>query len=296
MAYPTQPSFLAEQVASARYFFLDLNPPKKAQLVVTCGGVENCLPDYHVARDTFAYYSVELVASGHGEILLANQRHSIAPGAAFCYGPGVRHEIIADPNDPPTKYFIDFAGRNSRTLLKQAGLLHDNHYGRCMNAHPHMLVNLLEMMIDVGISEAGNRKATCAKLLEVLMLRVADAAPPVSHSRQQDRAYANYRRCRQIVQDQYQQIDTLEDLAEACNISAAYLCRLFRRFGAPSPYQLLMQTKMNFAANMLLRTDKLIKDVAMEIGFPDPYHFSRAFKSIIGLGPQAFRASHLRPE
>jgi AraC-like DNA-binding protein len=33
----------------------------------------------------------------------------------------------------------------------------------------------------------------------------------------------------------------------------------------------------------------LVKQVAAELGFDDPFHFSRAFKNIFGLSPEAFR-------
>jgi AraC-like DNA-binding protein len=33
----------------------------------------------------------------------------------------------------------------------------------------------------------------------------------------------------------------------------------------------------------------LIKQVAEQTGFSDPFHFSRAFKSVFGLSPDAFR-------
>jgi AraC-like DNA-binding protein len=46
---------------------------------------------------------------------------------------------------------------------------------------------------------------------------------------------------------------------------------------------------MNLAAERLQTPDVLIKEVAVELGFHDPFHFSRAFKSIFGLSPEAFR-------
>jgi AraC family transcriptional activator of pobA len=43
------------------------------------------------------------------------------------------------------------------------------------------------------------------------------------------------------------------------------------------------------AARALQRNDTLIKQVAFELGFADPFHFSRAFKKVFGLSPAAFR-------
>jgi len=50
-----------------------------------------------------------------------------------------------------------------------------------------------------------------------------------------------------------------------------------------------MQLKMSAAAVRLQREDKLVKQIAYELGFSAPFHFSRAFKKVFGLSPAAFR-------
>ena len=42
---------------------------------------------------------------------------------------------------------------------------------------------------------------------------------------------------------------------------------------------------MNLAAEWLQQPDALVKQVAERAGFSDPFHFSRAFKSVLGLSP-----------
>jgi AraC family transcriptional regulator len=46
---------------------------------------------------------------------------------------------------------------------------------------------------------------------------------------------------------------------------------------------------MNHAAEVLREPGALVKQVAEEVGFASPFHFSRAFKSALGLSPEAFR-------
>jgi AraC-like DNA-binding protein len=45
---------------------------------------------------------------------------------------------------------------------------------------------------------------------------------------------------------------------------------------------------MNRAADLLLNSGKLVKQVAEELRFADAYHFSRAFKKVHGLSPVQF--------
>lgn len=46
-----------------------------------------------------------------------------------------------------------------------------------------------------------------------------------------------------------------------------------------SPDQYLLRLKMNFAAELLQQPGARIKQVAEQVGFGDPFHFSRASKA-----------------
>jgi AraC-like DNA-binding protein len=102
-------------------------------------------------------------------------------------------------------------------------------------------------------------------------------------------AFTTYQRCRRHIQANCEQLRSVAEIARQCHIDAAYLCRLFQRFDHQTPYQLLMRTKMNAAAGRLQDPDVLVKQVALEMMFDDAGHFSRAFKSVFGLSPEAFR-------
>jgi AraC-like DNA-binding protein len=55
-----------------------------------------------------------------------------------------------------------------------------------------------------------------------------------------------------------------------------------------TPYRFLMRLKMSHAASLLLNPDALVKEVAYELDFSDPFHFSRSFKSVYGVSPERF--------
>jgi AraC-like DNA-binding protein len=65
---------------------------------------------------------------------------------------------------------------------------------------------------------------------------------------------------------------------------------LFRRFSGQTPYQYLLRRKLEAAAARLSEPGALVKEVALEAGFSDPFHFSRVFKRVFGVAPSVFRA------
>jgi hypothetical protein len=118
----SQPASFSRQVKYVRSFYLDLAPPPDTPLTVVSGGFERCHPDYVIDRATFQYLGLEFVASGTGTLSLAGQEVALTPGLVFCYSPGVAHRIVADRDNPPSKYFVDFAGTDAIDRLQECRL------------------------------------------------------------------------------------------------------------------------------------------------------------------------------
>ena len=280
----TQP-FFSTQVASASYFHQTLTPSEHDDLVVVCGGRERCLPDYAVRRDDFRYCSIEFVVSGRGDLFLGATRHALRPGVAFCYGPGKPHAITADRDAPMVKLFVDFAGTGA------AGLLAGSVFAQAP-VRTREPVRIAETFADIERSaNRGTResKDICALLLRALCLRIAEQAIPEAETAR-DGAVQTYRRCLAVIDGQYMQLTTLADIGRACHVAPEHVCRLFRRFEGTSPMRYLGKLKMKQAANRLQDPSALVRQVAADFGYADPFHFSRAFKRVHGLSPRQFRA------
>jgi AraC-like DNA-binding protein len=278
------PDFFSRQVSQARRFFLELAPAKKRGLTIVCGGRESCNPDYAIHRKTFPFYSLEYVVAGHGTVVLQGRRHSLQPGVIFSYGPDIAQDIATDSGEPLKKYFVDFAGTAALRLLRLCKLLP----GTATRIHPPgALQGIFDEMIQSGLSGTRHAPEVCAKLLECLAMRAAESRAPLQGA--ETRSFVTYQHCRQHIEQHFLRLKTLRQIADECHSDAAYLCRLFRRYDHQSPYRHLLRLKLNFAAEHLHQPGALVKQVAEDAGFGDPFHFSRTFKNVFGLSPDAFR-------
>jgi AraC-like DNA-binding protein len=278
------PEFFSPQVSEARRFYLNLKPSKKVPLTVVSGGLEHCLPDYRIQRPTFPFFSIEYVVRGSGSLRLNKCDHKLQPGTVFSYGPGVAQTISANPRDPLIKYFVDFSGRQSKAMLRSCGLPAGN---VSQMALPHELQSLFDELIECGQRGRPGANNLCAKLLECLALKIAEARIPNESA--ETLSLLSYQHCRRHIEENFQRLKSLEQLASECHLDAAYLCRLFQRYDHQSPYKFLMRLKMNLAAEWLEQPGALVKQVAERAGFRDQFHFSRAFKNVLGVSPNTFR-------
>jgi AraC-like DNA-binding protein len=282
-----QPEFFSADVVKARRFYLNLKPAAGERLSVVCGGVEHCSREYQVKRSHFPFYSIEYVAQGGGELVLGGGRHALEPGMLFAYGPEIAHSITATCSAPLVKYFVDFAGSDSAALLASCDL-RPGHVSKVFP--PYALQNLFDELIDTGTQYKHNGGLLCARLLECMILKLAGIRVPLEGG--EELAFSTYQKARQLIAERFEKLRTLQDISRECHVSEAHLCRVFRRYDRLSPYQFLLRVKMNAAAQRLSEPGALVKQVAEEMGFCDQFHFSRVFKSVLGMPPVLFRKLH----
>ncbi len=277
---------LSTQVSGSRYFFLGLAGTSRAGVIPAYGGFEQCDPDYVVQREGFHFCALEFVVAGEGAVRLNGVEHPLRAGSLFHYDHSTRLEIRTDPARPMAKYFLCLTGARSRARLRAAGL------------KPGGLLQLamfteVQRLWDDLIREGGHHRPTagrlCAALTEVLLLKIEELAG-LSVSPGQA-AEESFLRCKGVIEAQAASLATLTDITRATGVGATRLSRLFRRFQGLSPYQFLLHRKMTLAAELLMNPAALVKEAAAQVGFSDPYHFSRCFKQVHRVAPKDFQRS-----
>ncbi len=82
---------------------------------------------------------------------------------------------------------------------------------------------------------------------------------------------------------------TLEDIAAAGICSRRECSRVFQHDLHTTPFQYLMEVRINKATQMLTETDEPVTGISEICGFSDPSHFSRIFREKSGMTPREFR-------
>lgn len=78
---------------------------------------------------------------------------------------------------------------------------------------------------------------------------------------------------------------SIDDLAELLYCSKFYFLREFKKLMDVTPYQYLMNKRLEHAKFKLSKAEANISDICHQLGFNDQSHFTRAFKGHYGITP-----------
>ncbi|WP_207460505.1 AraC family transcriptional regulator [Azospirillum sp. SYSU D00513] len=81
----------------------------------------------------------------------------------------------------------------------------------------------------------------------------------------------------------------LADLAAECRLSVGHFVRAFRRTTNITPYQWLLQRRVDHAKELMRDGTRTLGDVALDCGFADQSHFTRTFSRFAGVSPGVWR-------
>jgi AraC-like DNA-binding protein len=278
------PPFISTDTRDSRYLFLDLKPPRSPGLTLTCAGREVCTPDYRIDRSGFEYHVLEFVVSGTWRLAAGGHADELRPGALFAYGPGASFSLEACPGGEPIKYFMAFSGGAARSTIEKCGLggMQVRYAQQTRWIH-----DLFDQLIECGGLHPDVAREIGMRLSELILLRVRSDA--WTSGDRHSESLGSFVRCRRFIEENFITLQSVDEVARRCSVDPTYLARLFKRFANERPLQFLTRLKVNHAADLIMRKGASVSQAAVEVGYPDPYHFSRVFKRVHGTSPGSLR-------
>ena len=139
-------------------------------------------------------------------------------------------------------------------------------------------------------SPAGKLYAhTAAQMLAIHLLRHYTSVGAAIEEPSRGLTHQQMKRVLDVVQDQLSQDLSVEALARQIGFSPYHFARLFRQTTGESPHQFVLRQRIKRAQRLLAEGGMPLAHVAVESGFADQSHLTRAFKRQLGLTPRAYR-------
>ncbi|MGF7217260.1 AraC-like DNA-binding protein [Spirosoma lacussanchae] len=221
---------------------------------------------------------------GEGWCRTGASKYAVTANQFFILPADISHAYGADQLNPWTIYWIHFTGTRSAhflTFLQQEPgpvtvLARDERFSLFEDiiAHVEMSFN------EDSLVYANN---SLAHFLTTFKTSVYNPDQDASASQDPVSRTITY------MKQHLSQSLTLDELAGVANMSASHYSALFRQKVQSAPINFFTYLKMQKACQLLKYSHLRIKEVAYQVGYSDPYHFSRVFTGVMGIPPRDFR-------
>ncbi len=245
----------------------------------------------HTNRET----EFVLINKGAMRCVIENIEFQASDGDVYFVQPGQLHyeELLSEHIDIFTLRFdlLDRKGKSCRFITSsESG-------AQLLEGFAKESVNLFEQILQLVWNEEPSAQkkieAIIARMTEIVRKRYSESSVPSRaeafsphHSALADNAAA-------YIKQNLDKPISVTEIAESCCVSPHHLAHVFKEVRGISPLRYARRLKIDRAKRLLADESLCIYEVAMHVGFKDPFHFSRSFKKATGFCPQTFR-SHIR--
>lgn len=233
-------------------------------------------PDISPMRH-FEFYDISHMYDGHGWYQTEEDGRilEVEKGEGVITSPGFRHRY-GGLNAPYCEDAIAFCGPVADCLFN-AGVIKN---GILKIGEGRRLLPIIELALDN--SEDSQIKANIELQRLLVDLHFENKSLEIRDNPAFDRLLSEMRAAPE-------KNWSLELMTDYCKLSVSQLNRLFKRRTSMTSKAYLDGLRMQLAAEMLAGDDRSVKEISVELGYHDPYHFSRRFKELKGHSPQNYR-------
>lgn len=247
-------------------------------------------PHYKVGPKRIECYSLHFVCEGKVRIEYAGKWAELQKGDLFCLFPGrTYHYHMLQADKPLQMSWLALDGVRARALLELAGLTPERPY-RQQAISPGVRL-AVDRAID-ALAAAERWKPSEAMALQGMLCGlfadlIADAAPGEA-----DEPAGWIRECIDFMELHATEGISVQQVAAFAGVHRSYFSDAFATQVGMPPLKYIQKIRMDKARRLLLETDATVTEIALSLGYPNLYTFTRAFKIYYKAPPLSVRAAY----
>lgn len=255
-------------------------------MTVTYSGHQKCEASHRWGKGIREQYILHLIVSGKGTYITNGGEYQLGAGDIFLIRPYTEIEYFADKDDPWEYYWVNFTGDDAEYILGKTDF---SLQSPVMHGCPEEIYRAFE---DIIANPASHRyeNIKLTGQLYILLSQLVRCSSRTSSRPQREQAK---RRClktaRDYISTNYPLPISVEDIAQAADVSRTTLFRVFKSELNTTPADYLISFRISQAKKLLAETDLSITAVARSAGYEDNLYFSRAFRKLTGITPTEYR-------
>ncbi len=256
-------------------------------------GREQCKPYHTFGPAMRSHYLIHCILSGKGTYQTVCQEraclYELHKDQAFLIEPNQIVHYSADDTEPWEYMWIEFDGLKAREFLSHAGLTqaHPVFTASSQEGCTQVFSPLLHMLANPDMLPA--QIVGYTYLFFGALMEHSKAARPLPKN---DIKQFYIQSTADYIENHYMENISIEDIAAHLGLNRSYFSKLFKKMTQKSPQEFLIAYRIHKACEYLRSTSMTIGDIASQVGYPNQFHFTRAFKSIMKLPPNEWRKQY----
>jgi AraC-like DNA-binding protein len=225
---------------------------------------------------------VVFVMGGRGTYYVDGTRIDLRRGRVVFVSNGVTYASEQDDTDPPHIIPVRFGAYDNRTR-KQADMLREPAWLSVIPDDAEHLRGAFVMLANQHLRGGAFHAGLCSSLLHRILCELALQGEHGRYRRTQLEEQIDG--VRRHIEDNPLERTSVDELARRAGLSRKYFTTMFRKHVGQSPKSYQVSARLNHGRQLLARPGVTVKGVAYELGYPDPYLFSKQFKELFGYPP-----------
>ncbi len=234
---------------------------------------------------TLNEYQINYITEGNGVLENDKGRFLIKPGSLMIIRKDEWHRYRPAKNQGWMEHYIGFDGMFANHFLKENQILQGQSVIHC-GVREDLIDTYYKIFELVQNEDPGNQQIASGLVIKLLGYIVAwqkqrnFSGKPIETLIQEARFHM-----REHIEEE---VD-LQKLAEENCVGYSYFRKMFKKYTGISPHQYHLDLKIMRAKELILTSDKTIKEISYELGFQSIHYFSRLFKKKVGQTPTDLR-------
>jgi AraC-like DNA-binding protein len=230
-------------------------------------------------------YQINYITDGEGVYEDRAGRHIIRSGSLIFLKPGKWHRYKPIESKGWVEHYVGFNGIIASQLYASPWFMHKKPVVE-VGYREEILDSFYKIFSYTQEEKPGYQQVSAGMIMKLLGSIVSLDKQKDFSGKRVEKIIMNA--CFTVRENVASDID-FKTFAEENNIGYSYFRKMFKKYTGVPPVQYHLDLKILRAKELLLNTDKSIKEISYELGFQSIYYFSRVFKSKLGLSPSVIR-------
>lgn len=239
---------------------------------------------YYIKREKCDLWVLEAVTAGCGTVRVDEAEFQVRAGDVYILPAFHRHEYFSDPEKPFEKIWFNLHGTLVDALMRVYGLEDRFHLPGAELEEEFIRYFRLLSREGLSVADILNEGADGFHRL----LRVMAKSLPETPLLPPEKA----RILKKYIDEHIEKRFTTEELSGLIFHSPSQTIRIFRSAYGRTPYDYILEKKMQRACVLLAGTNLQVAEIAERLQFADAHYFSATFRKRVGVSPREYRKTH----